>query len=110
MQTPPPGKALLVLLCRVFLMPAEQHGLAAARHSSCCCVLAPSPQQRSATSTEAFHQSEELWLLCVLQLLNVERMNLYVSSIRVCFLLFESMRIHLKFQLEVNPPCFLLRC
>lgn len=39
--------------------------------------------------------------LCVLQLLNVERMNLYASSIRLCFLLFESMRIHLKFQLEV---------
>ena len=29
-------------------------------------------------------------------------MNLYASSIRVCFLLFESMRMHLKFQLEVN--------
>lgn len=28
-------------------------------------------------------------------------MNLYASSIRVCFLLFESMRVHLKFQLEV---------
>ncbi|XP_056879272.1 Golgi-specific brefeldin A-resistance guanine nucleotide exchange factor 1 isoform X3 [Takifugu flavidus] len=37
----------------------------------------------------------------LLQLLSVERMNLYVSSIRVCFLLFESMRIHLKFQLEM---------
>lgn len=39
--------------------------------------------------------------LCLLQLLSVERMNLYASSIRLCFLLFESMRIHLKFQLEV---------
>lgn len=29
-------------------------------------------------------------------------MNLYASSIRLCFLLFESMRIHLKFQLEVT--------
>lgn len=29
-------------------------------------------------------------------------MNLYTSSIRLCFLLFESMRIHLKFQLEVT--------
>lgn len=29
-------------------------------------------------------------------------MNLYASSIRVCFLLFESMRVHLKFQLEVS--------
>lgn len=38
----------------------------------------------------------------MLQLLSVERMNLYVSSIRLCFLLFEGMRIHLKFQLEVN--------
>lgn len=47
-------------------------------------------------------QPELLWPLCVLQLLSVERMNLYVSSIRVCFLLFESMRIHLKFQLEVS--------
>lgn len=28
-------------------------------------------------------------------------MNLYAASIRVCFLLFESMRGHLKFQLEV---------
>lgn len=28
-------------------------------------------------------------------------MNLYTASIRVCFLLFESMREHLKFQLEV---------
>uniref|UniRef100_A0A665TNA9 Golgi-specific brefeldin A-resistance guanine nucleotide exchange factor 1 n=1 Tax=Echeneis naucrates TaxID=173247 RepID=A0A665TNA9_ECHNA len=37
----------------------------------------------------------------LLQLLSVERMNLYASSIRVCFLLFESMRVHLKFQLEM---------
>ncbi|KAI3363273.1 hypothetical protein L3Q82_011561 [Scortum barcoo] len=35
------------------------------------------------------------------QLLSVDRMNLYAASIRVCFLLFESMRIHLKFQLEM---------
>ncbi|XP_062286179.1 Golgi-specific brefeldin A-resistance guanine nucleotide exchange factor 1 isoform X2 [Scomber scombrus] len=35
------------------------------------------------------------------QLLCVDRMNLYASSIRVCFLLFESMRMHLKFQLEM---------
>ncbi|XP_060943115.1 Golgi-specific brefeldin A-resistance guanine nucleotide exchange factor 1 isoform X1 [Limanda limanda] len=35
------------------------------------------------------------------QLLGVDRMNLYASSIRVCFLLFESMRLHLKFQLEM---------
>ncbi|KAG7458373.1 Golgi-specific brefeldin A-resistance guanine nucleotide exchange factor 1 isoform X1, partial [Solea senegalensis] len=35
------------------------------------------------------------------QLLSVDRMNLYTSSIRVCFLLFESMRVHLKFQLEM---------
>ncbi|XP_023266504.1 Golgi-specific brefeldin A-resistance guanine nucleotide exchange factor 1-like, partial [Seriola lalandi dorsalis] len=34
-------------------------------------------------------------------LLSFERMNLYASSIRVCFLLFESMRLHLKFQLEM---------
>ncbi|KAM3606518.1 uncharacterized protein V6R79_017763 [Siganus canaliculatus] len=35
------------------------------------------------------------------QLLSVDRMNLYAFSIRVCFLLFESMRVHLKFQLEM---------
>ncbi|XP_035519050.1 Golgi-specific brefeldin A-resistance guanine nucleotide exchange factor 1 isoform X3 [Morone saxatilis] len=35
------------------------------------------------------------------QLLCVDRMNLYASSLRVCFLLFESMRVHLKFQLEM---------
>ncbi|XP_028983448.1 Golgi-specific brefeldin A-resistance guanine nucleotide exchange factor 1 isoform X2 [Betta splendens] len=35
------------------------------------------------------------------QLLNADRINLYASSIRVCFLLFESMRVHLKFQLEL---------
>ncbi|XP_067331808.1 Golgi-specific brefeldin A-resistance guanine nucleotide exchange factor 1 isoform X1 [Channa argus] len=35
------------------------------------------------------------------QLLSADRMNLYASSIRICFLLFESMRVHLKFQLEM---------
>ncbi|XP_062989289.1 Golgi-specific brefeldin A-resistance guanine nucleotide exchange factor 1 isoform X2 [Elgaria multicarinata webbii] len=35
------------------------------------------------------------------QLLSVERLNLYSASLRVCFLLFESMREHLKFQLEM---------
>ncbi|KAM8859731.1 Golgi-specific brefeldin A-resistance guanine nucleotide exchange factor 1 isoform 2-T2 [Spinachia spinachia] len=35
------------------------------------------------------------------QLLGADRLNLYASSIRVCFLLFESMRVHLKFQLEM---------
>ncbi|KAK2832680.1 hypothetical protein Q5P01_016569 [Channa striata] len=35
------------------------------------------------------------------QLLSADRMNLYASSVRVCFLLFESMRVHLKFQLEM---------
>nr|XP_019949105.1 PREDICTED: Golgi-specific brefeldin A-resistance guanine nucleotide exchange factor 1 isoform X3 [Paralichthys olivaceus] len=35
------------------------------------------------------------------QLLSADRINLYTSSIRVCFLLFESMRLHLKFQLEM---------
>uniref|UniRef100_A0A8C7U885 SEC7 domain-containing protein n=1 Tax=Oncorhynchus mykiss TaxID=8022 RepID=A0A8C7U885_ONCMY len=35
------------------------------------------------------------------QLLSVDRMNLYAASIRACFLLFESMRGHLKFQLEM---------
>ncbi|XP_063047451.1 Golgi-specific brefeldin A-resistance guanine nucleotide exchange factor 1 isoform X2 [Engraulis encrasicolus] len=35
------------------------------------------------------------------QLLSVDRINLYSASIRVCFLLFESMRGNLKFQLEM---------
>ncbi|KAM9133460.1 Golgi-specific brefeldin A-resistance guanine nucleotide exchange factor 1 isoform 3-T3 [Pangshura tecta] len=35
------------------------------------------------------------------QLLSVERLNLYAASLRVCFLLLESMREHLKFQLEM---------
>ncbi|KAL2769369.1 Golgi-specific brefeldin A-resistance guanine nucleotide exchange factor 1 isoform 15 [Daubentonia madagascariensis] len=35
------------------------------------------------------------------QLLSVERLNLYAASLRVCFLLFESMREHLKFQMEL---------
>ncbi|XP_026566755.1 Golgi-specific brefeldin A-resistance guanine nucleotide exchange factor 1 isoform X1 [Pseudonaja textilis] len=35
------------------------------------------------------------------QLLNMERLNLYSASLRVCFLLFEKMREHLKFQLEM---------
>ncbi|XP_040848151.1 Golgi-specific brefeldin A-resistance guanine nucleotide exchange factor 1 isoform X1 [Ochotona curzoniae] len=35
------------------------------------------------------------------QLLSVDRLNLYAASLRVCFLLFESMREHLKFQLEM---------
>ncbi|XP_031435029.1 Golgi-specific brefeldin A-resistance guanine nucleotide exchange factor 1 isoform X2 [Clupea harengus] len=35
------------------------------------------------------------------QLLSVDRINLYAASIRVCFLLLESMRGHLKFQLEM---------
>ncbi|KAI5108102.1 Golgi-specific brefeldin A-resistance guanine nucleotide exchange factor 1 isoform X1, partial [Silurus meridionalis] len=37
----------------------------------------------------------------LIQLISEERMNLYAASIRVCFLLFESMRGHLKFQLEI---------
>ncbi|NP_001378860.1 Golgi-specific brefeldin A-resistance guanine nucleotide exchange factor 1 isoform 15 [Homo sapiens] len=36
-----------------------------------------------------------------LQLLSIERLNLYAASLRVCFLLFESMREHLKFQMEM---------
>ncbi|XP_029464878.1 Golgi-specific brefeldin A-resistance guanine nucleotide exchange factor 1 isoform X2 [Rhinatrema bivittatum] len=35
------------------------------------------------------------------QLLSVERLNLYAASLQACFLLFESMREHLKFQLEM---------
>ncbi|XP_061693905.1 Golgi-specific brefeldin A-resistance guanine nucleotide exchange factor 1 isoform X2 [Syngnathoides biaculeatus] len=35
------------------------------------------------------------------QLLSMDRLNLYASSLRVCFLLFESLRVHLKFQLEM---------
>ncbi|XP_026134789.1 Golgi-specific brefeldin A-resistance guanine nucleotide exchange factor 1-like isoform X3 [Carassius auratus] len=59
---------------------------------------------------EAAHIAPYQSLLCLVkdelcrhltQLLGVERMNLYAASIRVCFLLFESMREHLKFQLEM---------
>ncbi|KAG8435109.1 hypothetical protein GDO86_013165 [Hymenochirus boettgeri] len=35
------------------------------------------------------------------QLLSVERLNLYAASLRACFLLFEAIREHLKFQLEM---------
>ncbi|TSK22810.1 Golgi-specific brefeldin A-resistance guanine nucleotide exchange factor 1 [Bagarius yarrelli] len=37
----------------------------------------------------------------LIQMLSEDRMNLYAASIRLCFLLFESMRGHLKFQLEI---------
>ncbi|XP_026080194.1 Golgi-specific brefeldin A-resistance guanine nucleotide exchange factor 1 isoform X2 [Carassius auratus] len=59
---------------------------------------------------EAAHIAPYQSLLCLVkdelcrhltQLLSVDRMNLYAASIRVCFLLFESMREHLKFQLEM---------
>ncbi|XP_052006879.1 Golgi-specific brefeldin A-resistance guanine nucleotide exchange factor 1 isoform X1 [Xyrauchen texanus] len=59
---------------------------------------------------EAAHIAPYQSLLCLvkdelcrhlIQLLSVDRMNLYAASIRVCFLLFESMREHLKFQLEM---------
>ncbi|XP_050981491.1 Golgi-specific brefeldin A-resistance guanine nucleotide exchange factor 1 isoform X3 [Labeo rohita] len=59
---------------------------------------------------EAAHIAPYQSLLCLvkdelcrhlIQLLGVDRMNLYAASIRVCFLLFESMREHLKFQLEM---------
>ncbi|XDV49945.1 hypothetical protein PO909_019094 [Leuciscus waleckii] len=59
---------------------------------------------------EAAHIAPYQSLLCLvkdelcrhlIQLLSIDRMNLYAASIRVCFLLFESMREHLKFQLEM---------
>uniref|UniRef100_A0A673I020 Golgi-specific brefeldin A-resistance guanine nucleotide exchange factor 1 n=1 Tax=Sinocyclocheilus rhinocerous TaxID=307959 RepID=A0A673I020_9TELE len=59
---------------------------------------------------EAAHIAPYQSLLCLVkdelcrhltQLLGVDRMNLYAASIRVCFLLFEGMREHLKFQLEM---------
>ncbi|XP_016115928.1 Golgi-specific brefeldin A-resistance guanine nucleotide exchange factor 1-like [Sinocyclocheilus grahami] len=59
---------------------------------------------------EAAHIAPYQSLLCLVkdelcrhltQLLCVDRMNLYAASIRVCFLLFECMREHLKFQLEM---------
>ncbi|XP_066534488.1 Golgi-specific brefeldin A-resistance guanine nucleotide exchange factor 1 isoform X1 [Hoplias malabaricus] len=59
---------------------------------------------------EAAHIAPYQSLLCLvkdelcrhlIQLLSVDRINLYAASIRVCFLLFESMRGHLKFQLEM---------
>ena len=40
-------------------------------------------------------------LLLLLQLLQSERLSLYAASLRVCFLIFESMRGHLKYQLEM---------
>ena len=36
------------------------------------------------------------------QLLQSERLSLFAAALRVSFLLFESMRSHLKFQLEVS--------
>ncbi|KAJ8014165.1 hypothetical protein DPEC_G00037410 [Dallia pectoralis] len=59
---------------------------------------------------EAAHIAPYQSLLCLVkdelcrhlfQLLTVDRMNLYAASLRACFLLFESMREHLKFQLEM---------
>jgi golgi-specific brefeldin A-resistance guanine nucleotide exchange factor 1 len=35
-----------------------------------------------------------------LQLLNTERLSIFAADLQVCFLLFESLRSHLKFQLE----------
>ncbi|KAK1333516.1 hypothetical protein QTO34_005900 [Cnephaeus nilssonii] len=47
--------------------------------------------------------SHPIWpvVMVKMTLLSIERMNLYAASLRVCFLLFESMREHLKFQLEM---------
>uniref|UniRef100_A0A6Q2WQA5 SEC7 domain-containing protein n=1 Tax=Esox lucius TaxID=8010 RepID=A0A6Q2WQA5_ESOLU len=59
---------------------------------------------------EAAHIAPYQSLLCLVkdelcrhlfQLLTVDRLNLYAASLRACFLLFESMREHLKFQLEM---------
>uniref|UniRef100_A0A671TGC4 Golgi-specific brefeldin A-resistance guanine nucleotide exchange factor 1 n=1 Tax=Sinocyclocheilus anshuiensis TaxID=1608454 RepID=A0A671TGC4_9TELE len=59
---------------------------------------------------EAAHIAPYQSLLCLVkdelcrhltQLLGVDRINLYAASIRVCFLLFEGMLEHLKFQLEM---------
>jgi hypothetical protein len=47
--------------------------------------------------------------LPLFQLLQSERLSLFSASIRVCFLVFESIRSHLKFQLEVNI-LFLKHC
>lgn len=44
--------------------------------------------------------------LPLFQLLQSERLSLFSASIRVCFLVFESIRSHLKFQLEVNMLFF----
>ena len=35
------------------------------------------------------------------QLLQADRLSLFAASLRVCFMLFESLRTHLKFQLEM---------
>lgn len=34
------------------------------------------------------------------QLINTKNMQIFTSTLHVCFLLFESMRVHLKFQME----------
>jgi len=41
---------------------------------------------------------------CCCQLLKSERLTLFAATVRVCFLLFESMRSQLKLQLEVDQP------
>ena len=41
-------------------------------------------------------------VIFLLQLLQSERLSLFAAALRVSFLLFESMRSHLKFQLEVS--------
>ena len=48
-----------------------------------------------------------VFIVCIicafsLQLLKSERLSLFAAAIRVCFLLFESMRGHLKLQFEVG--------
>lgn len=36
------------------------------------------------------------------QLMSIERLTVFAAALRVCFLLFEALRTHLKFQLEVS--------
>ena len=56
----------------------------------------------------ATKKEKYIYILFLLQLLQSDRLSLFAAAIRVCFLLFECMRSHLKFQLEVSAttvPC-----
>lgn len=45
-----------------------------------------------------------------LQLIQCDLLGLFTMALRVCFLLFEGLRVHLKFQMEVCNIWLLLVC